>query len=669
MALILVVVVSAVVFTLFQATGISAGDSGDLVTAAVTGGVAHPPGYPLYTLLGWLVSRVPVVTPAWRVALVSSIPHAMVVGLIYSIVRTITKQRSAALFAAWTIAANYLFFLYSVTPEVFALFDLFVVALVYAVVGYLSTGQRRFVLLGALVFGVALSHHHVILFFIPAIGYVVWSMRGALRKTFHDTRSKWILAALFFAGLLPYLYIPIAARGPSMVNWDHAVTLPNVIRLVTRADYGTFVAGGFAGGELMYRLLQIPAYFLYLFIDFSFIGLAFIGLGAFVLFQRNRQLFLFLTLGLLFLGPFFLFYAGFPLINRFAQGTYERFLLPSYMVVAVLLGVGYSRLLELVGAIRARFISKRLQNILVVLVSVLLFLYPATLTAMTFWRFWGLPNDKTGDRVGRDILSPLPRDSILILTNDTSLFTTQYVRYALGYRPDVAVLHLSLLGASYYRAIISRNFPNLRIPTVSDDSFIAEFIAQNAADRPIFSNSKLPLPKGRNWVPFGLVYQLYATDDLPAITNVRDVNKALWRGYQDPTRGILSRYNHLMLSDVRDVYAAARISYGKTMFENRDIETAQAQFQEAVRLEGDSQRQEAYMYLGLTHLFQDQCDEALDAFARVAQHAAENPPELSLYRGVTYRDCLHDEKRARVFFEEYEKRRTEGETPLEQEQQ
>ena len=42
-------------------------DDGLFVTTAAFAGVAHPPGYPLYVLLGWLASLVPLGEVAWRV--------------------------------------------------------------------------------------------------------------------------------------------------------------------------------------------------------------------------------------------------------------------------------------------------------------------------------------------------------------------------------------------------------------------------------------------------------------------------------------------------------------------------------------------------------------------------------------------------------------------------
>ena len=56
--------------------------SGDSVTAAFTLGVPHPPGYPLWTLLGFLWSHLAVSfgNPAWRIGLLSVVTGALLVG-------------------------------------------------------------------------------------------------------------------------------------------------------------------------------------------------------------------------------------------------------------------------------------------------------------------------------------------------------------------------------------------------------------------------------------------------------------------------------------------------------------------------------------------------------------------------------------------------------------
>ncbi|MBW2474999.1 MAG: DUF2723 domain-containing protein, partial [Deltaproteobacteria bacterium] len=44
-------------------------------------GVPHPPGYPTYTLLGWLFTRLPFGSIAWRVNLLSSVSTAAAAAL------------------------------------------------------------------------------------------------------------------------------------------------------------------------------------------------------------------------------------------------------------------------------------------------------------------------------------------------------------------------------------------------------------------------------------------------------------------------------------------------------------------------------------------------------------------------------------------------------------
>ncbi|MCX6793500.1 MAG: DUF2723 domain-containing protein, partial [Candidatus Gottesmanbacteria bacterium] len=329
--------ISFIGFLMFTAQGIAGGDSGDLVTAAATLGVAHPPGYPLYTLLAWFASQLPFFTPVWRVGLLSSLPHAVVIALVYLLVSSLTKRRLIGLFSALLLFGNYLFFLYSVTPEVFALFDLFVILLVYLLI------RRRSLSLTAFVFGLSLTHHHVILFLVPACIYWLWGNR------FRVSVFLW-----FLVGLAPYAYVLAASRGHSIINWDRAVDLSGFIRLVTRADYGTFVSGGFFGPQLVQRLLQIQAYAQFVLLDFTWVGVILILLGFFSLWKNNRRLSIFYFLSLLFLGPFFFFYASFPLASRFTLGTYERFLLPSYVLFAILSGIGLSEL-----AVRVRSVLNR----------------------------------------------------------------------------------------------------------------------------------------------------------------------------------------------------------------------------------------------------------------------------------------------------------------------
>ena len=68
--------VLSLVFILFSIYGfttpktVTLEDDGLFIMASLDGGVAHPPGYPLFTFLGHLFSYLPLESPAFRLSLI-----------------------------------------------------------------------------------------------------------------------------------------------------------------------------------------------------------------------------------------------------------------------------------------------------------------------------------------------------------------------------------------------------------------------------------------------------------------------------------------------------------------------------------------------------------------------------------------------------------------------
>lgn len=644
------------VFIVFQVQGIYTGDSGDLVTAAVTFGVPHPPGYPLYSLLGWLVHLLPFGTPAWQVTLLSSFFHALTVTGVFFLVYKLTRQYYAALFSSILLAGNYLFFLYSVTPEVFALFDAFIVALCILVYLWQQTKQSVYLLILFGVFGLSLSHHHVVLFLVPALIFMMWSTKKQIAALVRHKSFLLLAFCCLLLGLLPYIYIPFAANGSSMINWDRAVNLQNFIRLVTRQDYGTFVSGGVFGALLSQRMLQIKMYVQLFFVDFHWIGACLVLLGVWYIYSKNKLFTLFLLLTLVFVGPAFLFYASFPLASRFTIGTFERFLLSSYVILAIFMGSGVA---FLVGRLQT------ISRVLAVGLMLVLLVFPITKGGMTLWRFWGLSADMTANNLGYDLLGSLPKESMVLLGRDTTLFTVQYIRYALGFRPDVAVLHASRIGSSDYAIVTNKNFPDILFPPFGAERYLSTFVTTNVARRRIFSNSGFAVDGDWFWVPYGLVFELVQKKELPQIDDMITANAALWDTFHDPNIGVLGRYPHLMLSDIRDVYAGAAFEYAKTLVRANKLSEAKLLLERAVAYQGDVEIADMYTYLGLTDLMLGNCDDALDAFSKARSLSFIADKLITYYEAETYRDCKNEALRADELFSAFEKLRKQEETPLE----
>src|SRR3989344_6178638 len=95
------------------APSVYAGDSGDIIMASWFGGVAHPPGYPLNTMIGWVLTHFPYqATVAYKANLMAVLLMAMVVGITYLIANKITKNLLVSIACALVLAFNPLFWLY-----------------------------------------------------------------------------------------------------------------------------------------------------------------------------------------------------------------------------------------------------------------------------------------------------------------------------------------------------------------------------------------------------------------------------------------------------------------------------------------------------------------------------------------------------------------------------
>ena len=93
-AALITTLISGLAFYYYMAPEVTLQDSGELVTGAFSFGVPHPPGYPLWALMGYVWSHfiVPFGNPAWRMGLLSVVTGAMTVGLM-----TIIMTRSLRL--------------------------------------------------------------------------------------------------------------------------------------------------------------------------------------------------------------------------------------------------------------------------------------------------------------------------------------------------------------------------------------------------------------------------------------------------------------------------------------------------------------------------------------------------------------------------------------------
>ncbi|OGG06096.1 hypothetical protein A3D05_04325 [Candidatus Gottesmanbacteria bacterium RIFCSPHIGHO2_02_FULL_40_24] len=645
------------VYFFSQAATIYGGDAGDLASAVITRGIAHPPGYPLFTMLGIAVNRViQSGSTAYRLGFISVIPSIITLIFLYLLIYRASRDKMASLIAVLTLAFTYLYWLYSEVVEVFSLNNLFLVVLLYLMILYRFTAKKKYLFLTTFIFGLSLTHHHIILFLLPTLAYLLISTKKKI------SAGKAILCLFYFlAGLTPYLYVFISGSQYPSLNWLGEPTLKNFIKLVTRANYGSFVAGRFIAHQPFLRLLEVVTFVKLLYADFKLTGIILMMLGFMKFAKNNRTVFT--ALFLAFLSYLFLlYYASFPLMNDFMLGTFERFMLPLYLILTVFLAGGISGVVGLLFRLLTKFIrNKRIAAIRSYLYLsffiIPLFLFSANIKKMT-----SLKNDLTAENLGRDILASVQSPAILFLSTDTPLFNTQYVYFSEKKYKDIYPIHFSRMLSDTYREIFIREYADIYFPKkyVSGRQFLDEFLEANSAKFTIYSRDAFDTDTG-SFIPRGLLFRYYPKPENPDKAEIVRKNDILWNKFNDPLDGSLSEYKHLLLSDVAYAYAKSLQDTGYYYAVNGLDEAAAEKLKEAIRLNPEDT--DNYTFLTQVYIRQEKCQEAGEVIGKLDRIGSEKA-DIYLLKSINYGVCFDDEKKSGYFSDQYLEALREKEIPL-----
>ena len=240
-------------------TDVQAADSGELQLVALRLGVAHPPGYPLYSMLGWLASWAPLGTPYARVSFVSALASAGTLVLLALTIETTLLarrvSRAASVLAcaagALALATSTTFWAQATTANIRSLTAFFAAGLLLAAAR--AFGGRSSLRLFALVAGLGVAHHVSLLFSAVVIGGYMLAKQLAAADARPALRRELLIAATIFAATqLVWLYLPIRAAAGAPLAPGNLTTLNGFLDHV--------LARGF-GGDMLYFVRVEPQRF------------------------------------------------------------------------------------------------------------------------------------------------------------------------------------------------------------------------------------------------------------------------------------------------------------------------------------------------------------------------------------------------------------------------
>jgi len=224
-----------VLYVLTLSPGIVGGDPGEAQFAPYVLGLMHAPGYPLYTLMGWVWGHaIPLGSVAWRMNLFSAVWAALTVAFAYFLARRLGSERAGAVVAAQAIALSPLFWDWATMAGIRSL-----TAFSFAVVFYLALKCREafekdddpikpFLAL-CLAYGLGLAHHRTIVLLAPALALFLWDI---VWERLRKPRILLMALVLLAAPSLLYLYLPIRSLMHPPFDRDHPTTLARFLEVV-----------------------------------------------------------------------------------------------------------------------------------------------------------------------------------------------------------------------------------------------------------------------------------------------------------------------------------------------------------------------------------------------------------------------------------------------------
>ena len=185
-------------------------------------GLPHPNGFPLYMLLGWVWSALPIESVAWRMNALSAVGGALAVALTAAFALRISQRASVGLLAAGLLALSPTFWYYSLAAERYTLNLALLVGALWAAWEAAHRQKARLAYLSALLLGLGLATHPSDALLMPFwLAYLTWRLPGLRRQLGFWARLALILAA----PLVLYAYVPWRWAA-----FDAAPMLPGVGR-------------------------------------------------------------------------------------------------------------------------------------------------------------------------------------------------------------------------------------------------------------------------------------------------------------------------------------------------------------------------------------------------------------------------------------------------------
>ncbi|MDZ4710759.1 MAG: DUF2723 domain-containing protein [bacterium] len=451
-------IIPLIVYIITLAPTVTFIDSGELATVATKLGVAHPTGYPLFTVLGNVFTNLPIGDEVYRLNLMCAVISSLALVMFFNLMVVMLTDRSLLenADAADTVLPNDIIYNISLAAvlllafsktfwdtanaiEVYSLHTFFLIINIYLIIKACSLtfenekfepGNERYWILFAFVLGLSFTNHLSTIFLSVGCIYLYFSVNKFSASSFKRIA---ILIVPFVLGYSVYMYLFVRAEN-NVLSWGYPHNFENFWRHFTGKQFSIWMFSSFenAGKQFNYFTKNFP-------LEFFYLPLLIAIPGLFELFKRSKKLFNFTLL----LFGFCVLYA----INYDIYDIDSYFLL-AFIVAAIWMGFGML------------FIAKKIKGNAkqISFAFLLICLIPL---AENFSKVDESKNYFVEDYT-LNVFNSAPENSIILSTQwDFWISSSIYQQYVKNIRKDLVVIDKELLRKSWYIPHIQKHYPEI----------------------------------------------------------------------------------------------------------------------------------------------------------------------------------------------------------------
>ena len=464
-------------------------DDGFFIMAAYFNGIAHPPGYPLFTVIAHIISCIPFGSVAFRLHLLSGVFASFSCIILWVIACKLFEDRICAYAAALSLAFSNIFWSQAIITEVYtlnAMLVLIILLLVLVSTTTHDTGLRNsYFRWTLLTYGLALSNHWPLLILTtPMFIAVIWPVR----REFIQSGIKG--AGLVFLGLLPYAWMVIRSNmHPEISFYGPIRNLYDFWFYLSRQGYHDVDTN--AGAGWYDRLMLCGYFFQETFRQFGPVGFCLLVTGFFYQWKiLKKHLCTGLILGYLGSSVFLILLLDYD-YDQLHRVTFRVYPVISYVIASLWTGIGLlavCRSLQLLPHLKNRIKVTQILLLLLTTTSTFAGNAPENYRAEDTW----------AETYAKVILDSLPENSVLFLDSDVNVGPVGYMNLVAGYRKDIKLYNTR---GTVFSDRIFRPFK----ATYRDVKHkIDEFIKNTK--RPLYYTNNLPQDYGTEY--YGLYWKV-----------------------------------------------------------------------------------------------------------------------------------------------------------------